>query len=97
MDNLQPQDGIIISLLARMVFNNGKDIRAIIVKNKKNPKSWIKGYNSCDGTKGVTEIAKIVGVKQPTATVMLKSWERSGILYNLGTSTKPLYSKLMLI
>ena len=68
---------MIVSLLARQVFGKEK-IKEIVSKRKRNPKAWIKGYNSCDGKRGVGEIAKIVGVAQPTATVMLKSWEEEG-------------------
>jgi len=88
------QNQIIISLLARMAFGEEK-LKQIITHGKRKPKDWIRGYNACDGTKGVTEIAKIVGVTQPGATPILKSWEAAGIIYNIGTETKPLYMKLL--
>ena len=88
------QNQIIISLLARMVFGEEK-LKQIITRGKRKPKDWVRGYNSCDGTKGVTAIAKIVGVKPPSATPILKSWEAAGIIYNVGTETKPLYMKLL--
>ena len=88
------QNQIIISLLARMVFGEEK-LKQIITHGKRNPNDWIRGYNACDGKKNVTEIAKIAGVKQPSATPILKSWEAVGIIYNIGTETKPLYMKLL--
>jgi len=88
------QNEIIISLLARMVFGEEK-IKKIITHGKRNPNEWIRGYNSCDGKNGVTEIEKIVGVKQPTATQVLKYWKLAGILYNVGSETRPLYMKLL--
>ena len=94
--NQLKQNEIIISLLARMVFGEEK-IKKIISHNKRKPNDWIRGYNACDGSKGVTEIARIVGVKPPTATPILKSWESNGIAYNIGTGTKPLYMKLLTI
>jgi len=92
--NENKQNEVIISLLARLVFSEEK-IKEIISHKKRKPGNWIKGYNACDGTKGVTEIAKTVGVKPPSATYVLKSWESIGIIYNIGTETRPLYMKLL--
>ena len=90
---MDPND-ITIDLLARIVFGEDK-IKKIVTKNKRDPIEWIKGYNACDGTRGVGEIAKLAKVTQPTATVILKSWEEEGILHNIGTDNKPLYKKLI--
>ncbi len=86
------QNEVIISLLAE---NKKEHITKIVIKNKKNPQDYIKGYNSCDGTKGVTELADIVGVKQPTLTPILKTWEEEGIIFNFGNKNKPLYMRLL--
>jgi len=88
------QNQIIISLLARMAFGE-EEIKKIITHGKRNPKDWIRGYNACDGKKGVTEIAKIAGVKQPSATFVLKSWKSAGIIYNVGSEKRPLYMNLL--
>lgn len=90
---IEQQNDTIIALLARQVF--GDKIFKIVTQKKKTPKQWIRGYNSCDGKHGVSEIAKIAGVKQPTATVILKSWEEDGIVYNIGSKTKPQYRRLI--
>ena len=96
MELIEKQNDIIISLLAKQIIGPEK-IRKTVISNKRNPAEWIKGYNACDGKKGVGEIAKIANVAQPTATVMLKSWEEEGIIYNIGSETKPLYKKLIKI
>ena len=88
------QNQIIISLLARMVFGEEK-LKQIITRGKRKLKDWVRRYNSCDGTKSVTAIAKIVGVTPPSATPILKSWEAAGIIYNFGSAQKPLYMKLL--
>jgi len=93
-DILVKQNEIIISLLAESKKNL---IKGIVTKNKKNPKEYLKGYNSCDGTKGVTELAKIINVKQPTLTPILKSWKEENIIFNFGTKSKPLYKGLLKI
>jgi len=92
--NSDKSNEIIVSLLARQVFGKEK-IKEIVTNKKRNPAAWIKGYNSCDGKTGVVEIAKRAGVSQPNATVILKSLEDEGILYNVGSETKPLYKRLM--
>ena len=93
-DVLIRQNEIIISLLAE---NKKEKIKKIIIKNKKNPSAYVKGYNSCDGEKGVTELAKVIGVKQPTLTPILKSWEEENIIFNFGSKSKPLYKGLLKI
>ncbi len=83
-----------INLQERTTFEE-EEIKKIITHGKRKPNNWIKGYNACDGTNGVTKIAKIAGVKSPSATYVLKSWESIGIIYNIGTETRPLYMKLL--
>lgn len=85
------QNEVIISLMGRLVFSE-EVIKKIISKNKQNPAAYIKGYNSCDGEKGVTEIAKIVGVSQPTMTPILQSWKIKGIIYQKGKNYMKIYS-----
>jgi len=90
----EKQNEIIISLLARLTFGESK-IKNIVSSNKRQGSSWVKAYNACDGKKGVGEIAKVAGVSQPTATVTLKSWEEEGIVYNVGSETKPRYKRIL--
>jgi len=93
---LMKQNEVIISLLARNKNILGIEIiQSIVTKNKHDPKNYLKAYNSCNGENGVTDIAKIAGVKQPTITPILKKWCDEGILFNLGTVTKPLYKGLL--
>ena len=92
--NHTKQLNVIIGLLAEQVLGREK-IKKLVVHGKRNPDQWIKGYNACDGTKGVTQIAKVVGVSQPTATTMLQSWEQLGIVYDVGTTNKPAYKNLL--
>ena len=85
------QNEIIISLMGRLTFPE-EVLKKIISKSKQNPAAYIKGYNSCDGEKGVTEIAKIVGVSQPTMTYILQSWKVKGIVYQKGKNYMRLYN-----
>ncbi|PKK81937.1 MAG: hypothetical protein CVT49_16260 [candidate division Zixibacteria bacterium HGW-Zixibacteria-1] len=87
------ENQVIITLLGRLVFGHDK-ILEIVTRGKKNPKKYIQGYNACDGTKNISEIAKVIGVKQPTLTPIIKLWEIEGIIYNVGTDSRPLFKKL---
>lgn len=74
------QNEVIISLLGRIAFPEEK-LQVMIVKRKRNPEAYLRGYNACNGKNSVTDIANIVGVSQPTMTTILQSWENLGIIY----------------
>lgn len=90
------QNEIIISLLGRMAFPK-ETLIEIVSKKKRNPQKYINGYNACDGNHIVSEIAKIVGVKQPTITPILKEWVKVGILFEIEKSGGRFYKKLYVI
>ncbi len=72
---------VIIKLIGRSVFTP-TDVRNIVtLKKGKKSSNYIKGYNACDGTKTVTELAKIIGVTPATLSPILKYWEEIGIIY----------------
>lgn len=87
------QNEIIISLLGRIAFTP-ETIRDIVRKNKQNPDKYEEGYNACDGKHQITELAKIVGVKQPTLSPILKEWEELGIIYEVDKPKGKFYKKL---
>jgi len=91
IENISRQNQVIISLLGRITYPEEK-IKLIITKRKRNPSAYIKGYNACDGERGVTEIAKIVGVSQPTMTCIFQDWNRMGIVYHNGRNYVKLYT-----
>ncbi len=82
-----------IGLLGRLVFPQQK-ILEIVTKRKKNPEQYVKAYNLCDGAHGVTEIAKEIGVAQPTLTPILSDWKDRGIVYEITGSGGKFYRKL---
>ena len=94
--NHAKQLDVLIALLAEQVLGK-EEIKNLIVHRKRNPHKWIKGYNACDGTKGVTQIANVVGVTQSVATRVLQSWEQLGIVYDVGTKNKPGYKNLLTV
>ncbi|MFQ5861872.1 MAG: hypothetical protein ACE5IC_02010 [Candidatus Brocadiales bacterium] len=88
------QNKVIISLLSRQVFGE-KKIKELVKAKKKTPEAYIKGYNACDGEKGLGELAKVIGVTAGTLSPILQDWEEKGIIYDIGGPGKPLYVKLM--
>lgn len=90
---LEKQNEVIISLLGRIAFTPEK-IRDIVTRKKHNPEKYIEGYNACDGNHQVTELAKIVGVKQPTLTPILQEWKDAGIVFEVEKPNGKFYKKL---
>jgi Fic family protein len=88
------QNEIIISLLGRTAFDK-KEIREIVTSRKKvNPEKYVEGYNACDGNHTVTELANIIGVKQPTLSPILLEWEELGIIFEVERPRGKFYKKL---
>lgn len=87
------QNEIIISLLGRMAFTKN-EVREIVTFKKRNPASYVEGYNACDGNHSVSEIARVVGVSQSTLSPILNDWEDLGIIYEVDKPKGKFYKKL---
>lgn len=87
------QNAVIISLLGRMAFTP-EQVRHIVVSRKRNPDNYIEGYNALDGTKTISEVARIVGVSQPNMTGVLQQWEELGIVYEVEKPGGKFFKKL---
>jgi len=93
-DILEKQNEVLIALLARSTLGV-RYVYETVTKSKRNPKAYIKAYNSLRGTIGVTEAGKLAGVSPPTMSEILKSWEAQGIVYDVGESNRPLYKRIL--
>ena len=93
MKKLIKQNEIMISLLGRMAFKK-EEIREIVTRKKQNPERYVEGYNACDGNHTVTQLANIVGVKQPTLSPILQEWEEFGIIFEIERPRGKFYKKL---
>src|SRR4030042_2818594 len=89
------QNEVIISLLGRMAYNE-ETIKGLIVKNKKEElkNKYIEGYNSCDGKKNQSEIAEIIGISQPTFSLIVTDWVNLGIVYETHKGKTKSYKNL---
>lgn len=76
------QNEAIISLLGRMIFTEEK-VRELVTFRKRDKESYIRGYNACDGSRTVREIAEIVGVDPATISPILQEWTELGIIYEI--------------
>ncbi len=93
-DQTEPMLEAIIGLLGRFIFPPDK-LRDMVTKGKrKDPEQYVKAYNLLDGEHGVTEIAKEIGVAQPSLTSVLSSWKGLGIVYEIVKSGRPVYKGL---
>jgi hypothetical protein len=81
----------ILKLLGRIAFKRDDIVKIITFKKGVNSNAYIRGYNACDGTRSLKDIAEIIGVKSNTLSPILKYWEEEGILYK-GEDAK--YKKL---
>lgn len=91
---IERQNEAIIALIARNTLGV-EAIRRIVRLGKRNPEAYVKVYNSLDGTRGVSEFAKMAGVSQPTMTVVFQAWEAQGIIYDVGSKGKSRYHRLL--
>ena len=80
---LARQNETIIALLGRLAFK-GDDVRKIVTfKKKGSPEKYIDGYNACDGSHSLSEVAKIIGVTPGSLSPILKDWEDQGIIFEV--------------
>jgi predicted transcriptional regulator len=93
LKKLIKQNEILISLIGRVSFKK-EEIGDIVTKKKQNPGKYIEGYNACDGSHTVTELARIVGVKPPTLSPILQEWEELGIIFEVERPKGKFYKKL---
>jgi hypothetical protein len=93
-EKLERQNETIIALLARSTLGLPA-ISQIVCSGKRNPKAYLKVYNSLNGEKNVTELARLAAVSKQAMSGVLQYWEEQGIIYNIGTEAKPRYRSLL--
>lgn len=89
------QNNIIIALLGKMAFTR-EEVLNIVISGKQQAKKqkYVEGYNACDGDHSVSELAtSIIGVVPSTLSRILQSWEESGIIYPVSSTTKGKFYK----
>lgn len=92
--NIQQQNEIIISLLARLVWTPDK-LAGVVMAKKKNPEAYVSVYNALDGVKTGKQLGEIAGVTQQSISAVLQAWLDEGIVLNVGTDVQPKYRRLM--
>ena len=93
------QNNAIIALLGKMAFTKEEVLRIVTTaKQKAKQESYVRGYNACDGEHSVSDLAKIIGVKDSTLSPILQGWEETGIIYSvIGPRAGKFYRKIFTI
>lgn len=89
------QNEVVISLLGRIAFTEDQ-VRELIIKNKRHNlrDNYILGYNSCDGTNTVSQLADIIGITNQTLSPIIHEWEELGIIYEVQKTGGKYYRKI---
>jgi hypothetical protein len=82
-----------ITLLGRLVFPPDQ-LTKIVMKGKRNPEDYVRGYNLCDGEHTLTHIANEVHVSPGTISPILSEWKDMGIIYELAKKGGKFYKRL---
>lgn len=96
MPSEEPSQGVyeaIITLLGRLVFP--PDLLAkIVMKGKRNPEDYVRGYNLCDGEHTLTQIASEIHVTPGTLSPIMSEWKDAGIVYEVVRKGGKFYKRL---
>jgi DNA-binding MarR family transcriptional regulator len=83
----------VIGLLGRLVFPHDQ-LRTDIMRGKRNPEAYVRGYNSCDGEHTLTQIANEVKVTPGTLSPILSDWKDRGMIYEVTRGGGKFYKRL---
>ena len=93
---LLAQNEVMIALLARLAFGPDQ-IREIVTDRKRDPEAYVEAYNALDGSVGVVQAANIAHVAKGNMSTVLKRWQVRGIVYDVGTKSKPVYKGVLVL
>jgi hypothetical protein len=84
---------VMITLLGRLAFPPDQLIR-IVMKGKRTPEDYVRGYNLCDGEHTLTQIANEVHVTHGTLSPIMSEWKDAGIIYEVVKKGGKFYKRL---
>lgn len=93
VESMQSMFEAMISLLGRLAFPP-EQLRAIIMKRKRNPEDYVKAYNLCDEEHTLSQIADAINVSAGTLSPILSEWKELGIVYEITKKGGKFYKKL---
>lgn len=82
-----------ITLLGRLVFPP-EELTKIVMKGKRAPEDYVRGYNLCDGEHTLTQIAGEVHVTPGTLSPIMSEWKDAGIIYEVIKKGGKFYKRL---
>lgn len=92
----EPSQGVyeaMITLLGRLVFPPDQ-LTKIVMKGKRNPEDYVRGYNLCDGEHTLTQVASEIHVTPGTLSPIMSEWKDAGIIYEVVKKGGKFYKRL---
>lgn len=92
----EPSQGVyeaMITLLGRLVFPPDQ-LAKIVMKGKRAPEDYVRGYNLCDGEHTLTQIASEIHVTPGTLSPIMSEWKDTGIIYEVVKKGGKFYKRL---
>lgn len=82
---------VLIGVTARVAIP-GPRLRALVVgRNARSGDKYVAAYNLCDGSRGVTEVARLSGLDQGNLSRAIARWIEDGVMFKLGSDTRPVH------
>lgn len=81
---------VLIGVVGRVAVPEDR-LRAVVRSSPKSADKYAAAYNLCDGTRGVSEIARIVGLDQGNLSRVIIRWVDAGIAFRIGDDGRPVH------
>jgi len=80
LERIAKQNEQLILHIGRIAFKE-QELKELVTKGSKKSAAIIKAYNLCNGLLTITQIAKKVGIAQPSMTAAIDRWAKLGIVF----------------
>jgi hypothetical protein len=82
---------VLINVTARAAIP-GPRLRTMVVgRNARSGHKYIVAYNLCDGSRGVTEVARLSGLNHGNLSRVIARWIEDGVMFKLGSDAGPVH------
>ena len=81
---------VLIRVTARVAIPEPR-LRALVGGNPRSGDKYIAAYNFCDGSRGVTEIARLADLNQGNLSRTITRWIDQGVMFRLGPESRPVH------
>lgn len=82
---------VLISVTARLAVP-GPRLRTLVAgRNARSGEKYIVAYNLCDGSRGVSEVARLSGLDHGNLSRGISRWVEQGVMFKLGPDARPVH------